>query len=292
MNLKEAIRILARWCYQWIRPRPNFYKKVKAIGVEPSDDSPRLIVSLTSFPARIKTVSYTIETILSQTKKPNEVILWLASEQFPLKEKELPNRLLRLRKYGLDIRWCEDIRSYKKLIPTLQLYPNDIIVTTDDDVYYPPHWLETLYGSYLKYPKCIHTHRALEVHSTLVMHENVRELRKSEPKASARIQPNGVGGVLYPPHCFYKDVCNEDKFMALAPTNDDIWFWVMALLEGYKCMPVKDSIFDFDGVFIVNNKTLCSINHMEGLNDLAMKAVFKEYPDAKRMIDEEPFLPL
>ena len=39
--------------------------------------------------------------------------------------------------------------SYKKLVPTLDLYPNDIIITVDDDVYYSNDLVLSLYNSYL-----------------------------------------------------------------------------------------------------------------------------------------------
>ncbi len=51
----------------------------------------------------------------------------------------------------------------KKLIPTLELYPNDVIVTADDDIFYPPHWLESLYTSYLENSNYIHVHRAHKI---------------------------------------------------------------------------------------------------------------------------------
>lgn len=44
-----------------------------------------------------------------------------------------------LRDKELTIDWYHDIKSYKKLIPTLQKYPDSIIVTADDDIIYRRH---------------------------------------------------------------------------------------------------------------------------------------------------------
>ena len=55
---------------------------------------------------------------------------------FPQREENLPRDLLKLRSFGLTIDWCENLRSYKKLIPAIEKYPDDIIVTADDDVFY------------------------------------------------------------------------------------------------------------------------------------------------------------
>lgn len=42
------------------------------------------------------------------------------------------------------------IGRYKKLIPTLQIEPNSIIVTADDDIYYRTDWLSGLYKAHLQ----------------------------------------------------------------------------------------------------------------------------------------------
>ena len=52
---------------------------------------------------------------------------------------------------GLTIDWYHDIRSYKKLIPTLKRYPDDIIITADDDILYPCNMVSDLYDTYTKY---------------------------------------------------------------------------------------------------------------------------------------------
>ena len=51
----------------------------------------------------------------------------------------------------------------------------------------------------------------------------------------------GIGGVLYPPNSLYKDVLDEKLFKKLAPTNDDIWFWFMAILNGYRISVVQNN---------------------------------------------------
>lgn len=58
-----------------------------------------------------------IETILSQSIKPDKVILYLSKVQFPRLEEDLPDSLLNMKARGLDIRFVEgDIRSHKNII--------------------------------------------------------------------------------------------------------------------------------------------------------------------------------
>ena len=76
----------------------------------------RIIVSLTSFPARIGVVWMVVESLMHQTLKPHKIILWLSKEQFSTIE-SLPKKLLAQRERGLEIRLVDgDIRSHKKYI--------------------------------------------------------------------------------------------------------------------------------------------------------------------------------
>lgn len=286
-KILDYIFIAIRWLYQYVRPRPSYYHKVVKNGLYNGfDRKEELIVSLTSFPARINAVSYTIESILEQTCRPNKVVLWLAIPQFPHKERDLPKRLKRLKKYGLEIRWTKnDIRSYKKLIPSLLAYPNSVIVTADDDVYYPPLWLDALYSAYLGNPNKIYCHRGNRV----IFHNGFPDPYNSwglhfikGPKSGLNVLQTGVGGVLYPPHSLYKDVVCEEKFMNIAHDADDLWFWSMAVLQETEICVVKNNQNDFDPVFIVKNASLWGVN-VHGNNDNVLSKLFNDYPKLKEI---------
>lgn len=75
----------------------------------------KIIVSLTSFPGRIHLVHKTIQTILLQSVKPDLIELWLAKEQFPNLEKDLPSELIELTQFGLNIRGVMIIGHLKNL---------------------------------------------------------------------------------------------------------------------------------------------------------------------------------
>ncbi len=231
--------------------------------------NPDIIISLTSHPARIDTVSQTIETLLEQSVVADRIILWLAEEQFPNKEADLPASLLALREKGLTIDWCHDIKSYKKLIPALKKYPDAIIVTADDDLLYDKDWLKYLYQSYTKNPQYIHCHRITRLYNRdnkfVIMSRNLYldSNKKYMPELclpSAYNKLSGGAGALFPPHCFTEEVFNEDKFMSLAPTSDDIWFWLMSLINGYRVKVVDNNIYELKYVPNTQDVGLCKIN--------------------------------
>jgi hypothetical protein len=116
------------------------------------------IVTLTSYGKRVKsTAPYTICSLLNQTLAPDRIILWLANGT------KIPPILKVLTQKGLEIKYCEDIKSYKKLIPALKQFPDDVLITADDDVYYPENWFEQLKNAYDNDNKKIYAHRMHEI---------------------------------------------------------------------------------------------------------------------------------
>lgn len=77
----------------------------------------RIIVSLTSYPARIAGIAQMLESIYSQTRKADKIVLWLAEEQFPNRDDDLPDDLRKLQfEDKLEVRWCDDLKPHKKSI--------------------------------------------------------------------------------------------------------------------------------------------------------------------------------
>ncbi len=254
---------------------------------------PEIIISLTSYPARIQTVDQAITTLLQQTHKADRVILWLAAQQFPQREADLPPQLLALTAQGLTIAWCADYKSYKKLVLSLQHYPENLIVTADDDLLYPSDWLERLYRAYLADPTLIHCHRAHRVgfdqHGMVLPYTKWQFCLRNVPPSFANFL-TGVGGVIYPPHCFYRDVCRDELFLQLAPTADDIWFWAMLVLNNKKINVVKDNLTKLNYVPGTQDTGLWHHNMANEMkNDIALQKIFTYYPQLLKKLRMEDY---
>lgn len=272
---------------------PKIKIEENELGLNKQKREKKLIFSLTSFPQRIPIVSKTIKTLLAQSTKADEIILWLAQEQFPNKENDLTKELLNLKEYGLSIKWCNDIRSYKKLIPTLKEYPNDIIITFDDDIYYPKNTVELLYNEYLKNPNYIHSNRVrrfylknnkLNSQTSAQMHW----LKNEKPSYLNKI--TGCGGVLYPPNSLNQEVFNEKAFREIIPTQDDVWFWAMAILNQTKVKEVAGFKIQLATVENSQEFGLSKINtkNNKGLDSLiASKIIIEQYPEILDIINKQ-----
>lgn len=224
---------------------PFINYQIKTLGeysgvIEGNKREVPIIVSLTSYQERFSDLPKTLYSLMNQTLKPDRIILWLDEEKESLTN--LPYEITRFVKHGLEIKFTKDIGPYTKIIPSLKKYPNAIIVTADDDIYYSKNWLNLLYMSYISNPEDIHVHRS---HRVILENKQILPYEKWEKhvvEETARFDNfiTGVGGVLYPPKCFTSEVFREDIFLKNAPKADDIWLWVMALVHNKKIRVVKN----------------------------------------------------
>jgi len=262
----------------------------KETGISNNSMNEEIIVSLTSFPERMDDIKYCLYSLLTQSFKPNKVILWLAYDEFPNKEEDIPQSVLNLKENGLTIKWCENYRSYKKLIPTLKEYPNSCIVTADDDLYYPIDWLQNLYEDHINYPNNIISTRCRDVQlddeNNFKKYNQWKVATEGNDISYLNFPTNGAG-TLFPPHSLNEKVTYDKLFRKLCPNTDDIWFWTMAVLNKTKIKKCKKLtpyctyVNPYKELFSEN--TLWRENS-KGRNDTELSNVLKEFPNIKEIV--------
>mgnify|MGYP002624028435 CR=1 FL=1 len=183
----------------------------KRIGI---DKDSKVIVSLTTHPTRIKTVWITIASLLSQTYKPAKVLLYLSNEQFSSGFNDLPKNLLRLQKRGLDIVLVDDdLKPHKKYFYSFKDYKDKLVITTDDDIFYPENMIEELVRASEKYPDaviCSRSHRIQLVDSDgnkqFAPYSTWNNNTTQEPEMLTLAV--GCNGILYRPGLFDDELFN------------------------------------------------------------------------------------
>lgn len=250
------------------------------------------IVSLTTFPARIHTLKYTLYSIFMQNLVPKKVILSLSNQEF--ENKILPDEILEFQKYGLEILWNDkNLYQYNKIIPTLKKYGNEVIITIDDDVFYPQGLLKGLFESYLKNKNVVWTQRAriinlinnkVDSFSTWKLVKKNDFKNQENPRFDLFLE--GVGGVLYPPNSLYKDVIDDEKFMKLSPKADDLWLFAMAILNGTKIAVVKNNLMANGNAMTISphNKASLWLNNLINGNDKQLKSIIDYYPNVLEIL--------
>lgn len=268
-------------------------KKIKKLRAIPAREKIDVIVSLTSYDARLNELQYTLYSLVTQTVSPEKIIVNLAEQDFV----NLPPRLRSFEQFGVEYRQTEDLKSYKKLIPTLQAYPEKCIVTADDDLFYPKRWLEKLWRAHLEEPNVVVCHLTAQIafENGSLLSYRAWKFNKKETVASFQNLILSGGGALFPPHSLHNDVCRADIFMALCPFADDLWDYVMALLRGTKTKQIADSYVNVKYVNpyreygLENGATLAQINVGYDKNDEQLQAILKHYALTEHLLCEKLF---
>ena len=239
---------------------------------------PRLIVSMTSFPDRISTIAPCIDSLLTQTRPADQFILWLSTDQFPGEELDLPADVMSKVGARFQIEWVSgDIGPHKKYYYAMRAFPDDLVVTVDDDVIYHDRLLEYLYEGHQENPHAVIAERA-----NLMLFKPSGQLREYDGwiydcqflrgTTSYQLLPTGIGGVLYPPHSLPPEAFDLDAFMELAPRADDLWLKAMTAANGYPVwMPRRRS--GYRPIEEAQAVGLWRSNSFHGQNDAALHRV-------------------
>jgi hypothetical protein len=227
-----------------------------------------VIVSLTSYPARLDAAVLAIRSLLRQSEPAGRVVLTLSRAE--LDEPRLPSRLTALQTQGLELIWVDqDIRSYKKLVPILQHEPGAVIVTADDDTLYPRWWLARLLDAHRERPGTILAHRAHEIR-VAADGQPLPYLQwghASLATPSEHVFPTGAGGILYPPGSLSDEALDTELALELCPTADDIWFWMAGRLAGTARGVVSDRFREFPTIRGSQRAALMEVNVQGAQND-------------------------
>jgi hypothetical protein len=244
-----------------------------------SSSSSDVIISLTSFPARVKTCWPTIDSLLSQNAPLKAVVLTLSEQEFP--GRRLPKTLRRRVARGLTIEWIDVNRySFDKLLPALERYPEVRIITVDDDKIYPSDMASRLIAVSDDAPGAVigYSGRMMSVDPSgrFVQGDLIRQLTDT-----SAVYLLGGTGVLYPPGSLHADVHDYGLVRQLCPTHDDVWFWAMTVRSGAAriCLGQRKPSPNTEQA---GTPTLDSINETRG--DPQLQAVAQHF-DLKSLLD-------
>lgn len=253
----------------------------------------QVIVSLTSFPAAITYAVQAVKSILEGSVLPDKLVLYITTAQFEESGTPIPEALQKLAKENprFEIRdYPRDIRSYRKLIPALKDFPEAVIVTIDDDVFYHKNMLRDLLRLHEELPHAVLAHRAKRMKPDKAYRKwsKYRWYHFLFKRIHADFQniQTGVGGVLYPPHSLKQEMLDVEQFTQVAPTTDDLWFWAAAVANDTPVIPVPFGHNKPKGVGKPRSLSLKTINFKAGTdrNSAALQAILEKYPEIRGKI--------
>lgn len=250
----------------------------------------KVIVSLTSFPARFNTLHLCIQSILRQSYTPDLVVLWLVKEE--CEGMQLPEELLELKKYGLEIKYSDiNLRPHNKFIFSAQEFSDSIIITMDDDVIYSSDTIEKLIKGYEEHTDCVICNMAHKI--TLNEQLMPNPYSKWVGGAIGEVGPSnlltalGVGGVLYPPNTFDKQYFDYEVIRENCLTADDLWLKYNELRLGYRVFKVKAYAKHPVTISRTQSIALTKLNNGHSINDLTIEKLNRLYPINWKEYEEE-----
>lgn len=254
----------------------------------------KVIVSLTSFPAAIPYAVQAIRSVFDGSVLPDKVVLYLDTQKFP--NGQLPVELEILKKENplFEVRFDPaEIRSYKKLIPALKDFPEDVIVTIDDDIRYHRNMLRDLLRMHERVPNAIIAHRVRRIRLGLPY----RKWRKykwynfifKKIHLCHLAMQTGVGGVLYPPHSLDERMLDSSLFMNIAPTADDVFFWAAAVSKGTYVVPLPGGKNHPKEIGKPGELALQTVNIRQGkdLNRITLERILAKYPAINQRLKKQ-----
>jgi len=229
-----------------------------------------IYVSLTSIYQRQNKLLKTLKSIKEQVLQPKKCYIFLSVEPYLLdlgfKNKELNKELKEFIDQNkiFEIRWCENIGPYRKLLPLLKEKWNEdcLILTFDDDIYYHPNLILQSVNDYNREKCCI----AYRGFTPNIDNVNLKTLiykshypRNKIKRHLYNFANNGVGTVHHP--SFYHKtgnlVFNLEYIYEYGRTTDDIWFYLCRIVNNI------DTYLDYN----YNNYLYFN---MENFNDTAL----------------------
>lgn len=251
-----------------------------------------MVVSLTSFPARLPHIGPCLASLVAQLEPEDRIVLWLGEDRFPNGVADQPDNVRDLfQEFGgrVEVRYTTDIRSFTKLVPSLLAFPDETIVTFDDDIVYQAGTLARLKDAHRHNPSAIFAHCISDLYAvngewrrtggTFGLpwgHKNLRIML-------------GMGGVLYPPHSLSAFVTDMKLIAEVTPKNDDFWFWYCATKKGTPILRVPNAIARPDmmgGVATIDALSAMNETNGDRINRESLKSIAAYDQDFALQIDK------
>mgnify|MGYP001295579925 CR=1 FL=1 len=201
-----------------------------------------IYVSLTTIPARIKTLYKSVESLLNQTKKPDKIFINIPKKYIRFDKNVDDKDIPKFDNNIVEITRCEDYGPGTKLLGSIdKIDKNSLIILSDDDHSYENYMIEKFFHFYNKAPNNAYS---FYVHP-------VKNFGVGQGADGFAINTKYLSGI----KDFYKKVVRDYKELFL---NDDLWI----------------SYFLY---FFKKNKILSLQEHLKKNNDGKTSLIYKKH---------------
>lgn len=189
--------------------------------------SQNIVITMTSYPARINNVAHAIYTFLTtQTVKPDIFYLWLSVSEFPNKEYDLPIELLKICNYfNIQLKWINDNEYCHK---RWYVYPDhfeDFVFSIDDDTNYDPNLIGSIVSNIIPENTIFNIFKD---QTYLGIYSGIHLVKyKLAVDNTESIYKTYLGQCVFPPKTFPLNAFTEEMIKIrknICPICDESWF--------------------------------------------------------------------
>jgi len=213
----------------------------------------RAVISLTSWKARINTVSKTLYSLIKQCPGFH-IVLVLSEEEFPQKEKELPENLMVFVENELiELLWVyKNYKSFKKVLFTMDKYRDVPVISADDDCIYTCNYAQMLYDEWTKHKECCISNNVFEKYF---------------------FTWTQGASTLYFPNCFKQiGIKNSNLVFKCKSSNDDAFIGALYKKLSISCKKVK-----FKNLPFIFHSTLYALSPKSDGNGYNAKKIYLHF---------------
>ena len=191
-------------------------------------------ISLTSWRPRLPYLPLVLLTLLQQTLRPKEIVVWLTVEDYKTLAESIRERF---GGFGVHFQVCDDLKMHKKWLPMVEEGHREPFIICDDDIIYPKEWFAALVAedrsdAYVG-AKC---HRIIFGPQKAIASYSAWEKQiRTDGQPSHQVFITGCGGGVIHPDRILKKFLDRDDLFKNCPKNDDIWIKAAHLAAGIPC---------------------------------------------------------
>lgn len=240
------------------------------------DLSNEFVVTLATYPKRLKYLELTLQSILLQQWHETVAIFVVYEECDSRTYAKIAEKYA---KYNVHfISNNKSLRSYNKYyVASLGATCDIKLITADDDINYPRNWLMNLIELHRLHPGYIIGLRGAEVpRNSSEMRQYLNWKPVQREISGRRVMLNSGAGILFPPNVLKDFLKDEANIVNQFGTSDDIYLWYYLYTNGFYfiCSHSHE---------IVNwprsqRESLWKVNVGQKQNDLAIANLLKIWP--------------
>lgn len=239
----------------------------------------RVVISLTTIPARTSSLSPVLRSLLNQDTPADRVILWLPRRSLRQNHDYPDARSIKVPD-GVEVIECEDLGPATKLLHALRLEQSALVIAVDDDVIYPDNLVSSLLAAHRKEPGTAFGLRgvALKKGTPFADLWHVLASGIDEPKQVDVLF--GTWGYMVPAWLCGQAIHDFSGYPPAVRWVDDVWISGHLARLGIPRKVAPSNQFPIETIASMRHALTDSLNSSGENDEIAIKAFADVWPDA------------